>query len=77
MRKIKPVARRFSLDEGPSDREEWLALPLEERLQAVWEMTLFWAERELEEARARGETPGIAFRLLPIARKRPLGGEDF
>lgn len=77
MRRIKPVARRFALEERPDDRAEWLALPLEERLQAVWEMALFWAERALEEARARGETPEIAFRLLPIARKRPLGGEDF
>ncbi len=77
MRKIKPVARRFSLAERPDDRAEWEALPLEERLRAVWEMALFWAERELEEARARGQTPEIAFRLLPIARKRPLGGEDF
>ncbi|WP_337845252.1 aminodeoxychorismate lyase [Thermus sp.] len=77
MRKIQPVARRFALEEHPDDRAEWLALPLEERLQAVWEMALFWAERALEETRARGETPEIAFRLLPIARKRPLGGENF
>ncbi|AFV75551.1 hypothetical protein Theos_0486 [Thermus oshimai JL-2] len=77
MRKIQPVARRFALDERADDRAEWQALPLEERLGAVWEMAVFWAERELREARARGETPEIALRLLPVARKRPLGGEDF
>jgi hypothetical protein len=73
MRAIKPVARRFSLEERPDDLSEWRALSVEERLKAVWEMALFWARLELEEARKRGEAPEIALdRLLPVARKRPL-----
>ena len=73
MRRIQPVARRFSLEERPDDLSEWRALSVEERLKAVWEMALFWARWELEEARKRGETPEIALdRLLPVARKRPL-----
>ena len=73
MRKVKPVARRFSLEERPDDLAEWRALPVEERLKAVWEMALFWAGLELEAAKKRGEAPKIApDRLLPVARKRPL-----
>jgi hypothetical protein len=73
MRKLRPVARRFSLEERPDDMAEWRALPVEERLRAVLEMALFWARWELEEARKRGEAPEIALdRLLPVARKRPL-----
>ncbi len=73
MRRIQPVARRFSLEETPDDRAEWQVLPVEERLRAVWEMAVFWARWEREEARKRGETPEIALdRLLPVARKRPL-----
>ncbi|WP_018111451.1 hypothetical protein [Thermus igniterrae] len=74
MGRIKPLARRFSLDTIPKDREEWQAVSLEERLQAVWEMALFWAEMEREEARRQGREAELATeRLLPIARKRPLG----
>ena len=73
VRTIKPVARKFSLEERPDDLSEWRALPVEERLKAVREMALFWARLELEEARKRGEAPEIALdRLLPVARKRPL-----
>jgi hypothetical protein len=73
VRRIKPVARKFSLQERPDDLSEWQALPVEERLRAVREMALFWAKLELERARDRGEAPEIALdRLLPVARKRPL-----
>ena len=73
MRRVRPVARRFSLEERPDDTAEWRALPVEERLRAVLEMALFWARWELEAAKKRGETPEIALdRLLPVARKRPL-----
>jgi hypothetical protein len=73
VRRIKPVARKFSLQERPDDLSEWQALPVEERLRAVREMALFWAKLELERARDRGENPEIALdRLLPVARKRPL-----
>jgi hypothetical protein len=73
LRSIKPVAKKFSLEERPDDLSEWRALPIEERLKAVWEMALFWAKLELEKARERGEAPEIALdRLLPVARKRPL-----
>ncbi|GGM97486.1 hypothetical protein GCM10007092_08960 [Thermus composti] len=75
MRKIPPIARRFPLEAPPDDRAEWREVPLEERLRAVWEMALFWAALEAERAKERGETPEIATdRLLPVARKRPLGG---
>jgi hypothetical protein len=73
VRRIKPVARKFSLQERPDDLSEWQALSVEERLRAVREMALFWAKLELERARDRGEAPEIALdRLLPVARKRPL-----
>uniref|UniRef100_A0A7C5RDP4 Uncharacterized protein n=1 Tax=Thermus caliditerrae TaxID=1330700 RepID=A0A7C5RDP4_9DEIN len=73
MRIIRPVARRFPLDHPPDDRQEWAKVPLEERLRAVWEMALFWAELEREAAKARGEEPEVATeRLLPVARRRPL-----
>ncbi|MFN4070758.1 MAG: hypothetical protein ACK4HT_04240 [Thermus caldifontis] len=71
--KIRPIARRFSLDTPLDDRGEWQSLPLEERLQALWEMALFWAELERERARKVGKEPEIATdHLLPVARKRPL-----
>jgi len=74
MRAIKPVARKFSLEERPDDLPEWRALSVEERLKAVWEMAVFWAKLELERAKERGEDPEIALdRLLPVAQKRPLG----
>ena len=70
MREIRPVARRFPLDAPPGDGE----VPLEERLRAVWEMALFWARLRLAEAEGRGERAKIAIhRLLPVAKKRPLG----
>ncbi|WP_135257675.1 hypothetical protein [Thermus caldilimi] len=73
MRTIRPVARRFPLDHPPDDRKEWEGVPLEERLRAVWEMALFWAEMEREEARRRGEEAELSTdRLLSVARKRPL-----
>jgi hypothetical protein len=73
VRAIKPVARKFSLEERPDDLSEWRALPVEERLKAVREMALFWAKLELERARERGESPEIALdRILPVAQKRPL-----
>lgn len=73
MRKIRPIARRFSLTTPIDDRSEWQSLPLEERLEAVWEMALFWAELEREKARREGREAEIATdRLLPVARKRPL-----
>ena len=74
MRQIRPVARRFPLDAPPDDRAEWREVPLEERLRAVWEMALFWARLRLAEAEGRGERAKIAIhRLLPVAKKRPLG----
>lgn len=74
MRRIRPVARRFPLSARPDDRAEWQALPLEERLRAVWEMALFWARLELAEAERQGRRAEISLeRLLPVARKRPLG----
>ncbi len=74
MRTIRPVARRFPLDTPPDDRAEWQAVPLEERLKAVWEMALFWARLELAEAEREGRRAEIAIeRLLPVARRRPLG----
>lgn len=74
MSKIRPLARKFSLEHPPDDRKEWEGVPLEERLQAVWEMALFWAELEREEARRRGEEVELSTeRLLPVARKRALG----
>ncbi|WP_117237354.1 hypothetical protein [Thermus sediminis] len=73
MRRIRPIARRFPLEEAPNDLAEWRTLSVEERLKAVFEMALFWARWEMEEARKRGETPEIALdRLLPVARRRPL-----
>ncbi|ADW21121.1 hypothetical protein CSW37_12115 [Thermus scotoductus] len=73
MRKIRPIARRFPLTTPIDDRSEWQSLPLEERLEAVWEMALFWAELEREKARREGREAEIATdRLLPVARKRPL-----
>jgi hypothetical protein len=73
VRAIKPVAKKFSLEERPDDLPDWRALPLEERLKAVREMALFWAKLELERARERGEDPEIALdRILPVAKKRPL-----
>lgn len=74
MRTVRPVARKFPLDHPPDDRKEWEGVPLEERLRAVWEMALFWAEVEREEARRRGEEVELATEhLLPVARKRALG----
>lgn len=65
MRKIRPIARRFSLETPRDDREE--------RLEAVWEMALLWAELEREKARREGREAEIATdRLLPVARRRPL-----
>ncbi|MFN4073065.1 MAG: hypothetical protein ACK4G4_06585 [Thermus sp.] len=65
MRKIRPIARRFSLETPWDDREE--------RLEAVWEMALLWAELEREKARREGREAEIATdRLLPVARRRPL-----
>ncbi|ETN88275.1 hypothetical protein [Thermus sp. NMX2.A1] len=73
MGRIQPIARRFPLTTPIDDRSEWQSLPLEERLEAVWEMALFWAEREREKARREGREAEIATdRLLPVARKRPL-----
>lgn len=71
--KIRPIARRFPLHTPPDDREEWQGLSLEERLEALWEMALFWAELERERAKKEGREPRISTdRLLPIAHKRPL-----
>ncbi|UZX16400.1 hypothetical protein KQ693_05070 [Thermus sp. PS18] len=73
MGRILPIARRFFLTTPVDDRSEWQSLPLEERLEAVWEMALFWAELEREKARREGREAEIATdRLLPVARKRPL-----
>ena len=73
MGRIRPIARRFPLTTPIDDRSEWQSLPLEERLEAVWEMALFWAELEREKARREGREAEIATdRLLPVARKRPL-----
>lgn len=74
MRKIRPLARRYPLEAPPDDRQEWLELPLEERLKAVWEMALFWAALARKEAEARGEKVEICTeRILPVARRKPLG----
>ncbi len=74
MRTIRPMARRFPLETPPDDREEWREVPLEERLKALWEMALFWARMELAQAEREGRRAEIAVeRLLPVARKRPLG----
>ncbi|WP_114311876.1 hypothetical protein [Thermus caldifontis] len=71
--KIRPIARRFSLETPLDDRGEWQSLSLEERLEALWEMALFWTELERERARREGREPEIATdRLLPVAHKRPL-----
>ncbi|MCS6868617.1 hypothetical protein [Thermus sp.] len=73
MRKIHPVARRYSLEAPSDDRQEWLRVPLEERLRAVWEMALFWAALVRKEAEARGQKVEICTeRVLPVARRRPL-----
>jgi hypothetical protein len=73
MRTILPIARKFPLNTPLNDQSEWRSLPLEERLKAVWEMALFWAELEREKARREGREAEIATdRLLPVARKRPL-----
>jgi hypothetical protein len=72
--KLKPVARKYRFDEVPSERERWLALPLEVRLRAVVEMAEFWARVRLEEAQARGEEPDPPIcieRIYPIAIKHP------
>ncbi|WP_243028963.1 hypothetical protein [Thermus albus] len=73
MRGIRPLARKLPLSARPDDRAEWLSLPLEERLEALWEMALFWAELEREKAKREGREAEIATdRLLPLARKHPL-----
>ncbi|MDM7323938.1 MAG: hypothetical protein P3W93_002885 [Thermus sp.] len=73
MRKILPIARKFSLNTPLDDQSEWRSLPLEERLKALWEMALFWAELEREKAKREGREAEIATdRLLPLARKHPL-----
>ncbi|MCS7068093.1 MAG: hypothetical protein RMK51_07330 [Meiothermus sp.] len=59
---MKPVAHKYCLEEVPSEKERWQALPLEVRLQAVVDMALFWA-------RLQGKDPG---KIEPVARKRPL-----
>jgi len=62
--KLKAIARKFRLDEIPDERMRWQALPLEERLRAVVEMTAFWAT-------LKGQNPST--KIAPVARKRPLG----
>ena len=70
---MKPVARKYRLDEVPDDRGAWRSLPLEARLEAVWEMARFWAELEIARAEKEGETLERSLdRLLPVAKRRPL-----
>ena len=71
--RMKAVARKRKLEDRAEDRAEWRRVPLEERLQAVWEMALFWAELERERARKEGREVRLGIhRIEPVAVKRPL-----
>ena len=70
---MKAVARKRKLEDRAEDRAEWRRVPLEERLQAVWEMALFWAELERARARKEGREVRLGIhRIEPVAVKRPL-----
>jgi hypothetical protein len=64
--RIAPIARKYRFEElSPElEHQRWQALPLEERLRAVVEMTHFWA-------RQQGQVVTSA-KIAPVAHKRPL-----
>ncbi|MGC8917334.1 MAG: hypothetical protein ACP5NF_10195 [Thermoanaerobaculum sp.] len=70
---IKPVARKFPLGRVPPDLEEWLAVPLEERLRAAYELALFFARMYPLDEVSDPRFPPESERIAPIARKRALG----
>lgn len=69
---MEPIARKYPLGKVPSDREEWLRLSLEDRLRAVFALTLFFAEIKPLDEVTDPRFPPASEKIAPVVRKRAL-----